>query len=234
MAEWVIPDIHGCYRSLEALLTQIDPGKDDTVYFLGDYIDRGRGSREVIDTIMLLRNSGVQVRTLRGNHEEFFLIARKAGMELKKGFFRKRNRALSQWFQLGGKEMLQSFKVNSVLEVPDRYVEWMSQLEYFIELPHYFLVHAGFNFKADDIFADTNAMMTLREFEIVPEKVKGKKIIHGHVPVGLDLIHQTINTNFYGFIDLDNGCVYAGREGMGNLLAFEIGTKKLLVQQNVE
>ena len=47
---WVIPDIHGCARTLHALIEDnIKPTKHDELYFLGDYIDRGPDSKGVID-----------------------------------------------------------------------------------------------------------------------------------------------------------------------------------------
>ena len=47
---WVIPDIHGCANTLKALIEDmIKPSKHDWLYFLGDYIDRGPSSKEVIN-----------------------------------------------------------------------------------------------------------------------------------------------------------------------------------------
>jgi len=234
MKRWVIPDIHGCNKTFETLLRQIKLTHEDTLFLLGDYIDRGPGSKQVIDTIIRLKETGYNVRALRGNHEEYFLIALDAEKKKTKGFFYRKSYALKQWMLLGGKEMLESFQVESVLDVPKMYVDWMESLEYYIELPDYFLVHAGFNFKADDIFADKHALLNIREFECDMEKLKGKKLVHGHVSVGLDLIHQTIHSNHYNFIDLDNGCVYTGQVGLGNLLAYELDSKQLIIQPNIE
>lgn len=44
-----IADIHGCYRTFLRLLEQIGLGRQDNLYLLGDYIDRGPDSKGVID-----------------------------------------------------------------------------------------------------------------------------------------------------------------------------------------
>ena len=62
-----IGDIHGCADELEQLLQLIQPTADDTLVFLGDYIDRGPDSQRVINTVIGLRET-CEVVTLVGNH----------------------------------------------------------------------------------------------------------------------------------------------------------------------
>lgn len=64
----VIGDIHGCSDALKDLLTKIDPKPEDTIITLGDYIDRGPNSKEVID-ILLDLNDQCNYIPLMGNHE---------------------------------------------------------------------------------------------------------------------------------------------------------------------
>ena len=53
---WVIPDIHGNSRTLQALIEeQIKPSRSDQLFFLGDYIDRGPDAKGVIDYIIKLK-----------------------------------------------------------------------------------------------------------------------------------------------------------------------------------
>lgn len=49
-----IGDIHGEIEKLNSLLDKIKPKKDDTLVFLGDYIDRGKNSKEVIEKLLEL------------------------------------------------------------------------------------------------------------------------------------------------------------------------------------
>ena len=68
---WVIPDIHGYLNTLKSLIeNRISLTKEDTLYFLGDYIDRGPNSKGVIDYIMSLQDQDYDIHCLRGNHED--------------------------------------------------------------------------------------------------------------------------------------------------------------------
>lgn len=51
-----ISDIHGEYDKLCSVLEQVAPQKDDTIVFMGDYIDRGAKSREVVDKIISMQD----------------------------------------------------------------------------------------------------------------------------------------------------------------------------------
>jgi serine/threonine protein phosphatase 1 len=77
-------------------------------------------------------------------------------------------------------------------------------------------------------------MMWLREFDVDLTKTGGRRVLHGHVPVSLDLIQQTLEQPTFHFIDLDNGCVYRDRSGMGNLVALNLDTETLHIQPNIE
>ena len=75
MRTLAIGDIHGSYTALTTLLERVRPRPNDRLVFLGDYIDRGPGSRQVIDTLLELRKSCSPV-FIRGNHEVMFLQSR--------------------------------------------------------------------------------------------------------------------------------------------------------------
>lgn len=71
---FAIGDIHGGYRSFDALLSLIEFSGDDRLVILGDFIDRGPRSREVIDRILEMLPEG-NVYPLRGNHELMMIAA---------------------------------------------------------------------------------------------------------------------------------------------------------------
>ena len=73
MSKYAISDIHGCIATFKTLLDKIKFSKEDELYLLGDYIDRGPDSKGVIDHIWYLQKSGYQVHCLRGNHENMLL-----------------------------------------------------------------------------------------------------------------------------------------------------------------
>lgn len=75
MPSYAIGDIHGCLKTLDALLQQLQPSAEDHLLFLGDLIDRGPDSKGVIDRVRQLEDDaqGPQVSALMGNHEVLLL-----------------------------------------------------------------------------------------------------------------------------------------------------------------
>jgi serine/threonine protein phosphatase 1 len=234
--QWVIPDIHGNNETLRALIEEkIKPSRNDTIYFLGDYIDRGPDSKGVIDYIIEFQKDDYKIRTLRGNHEDYLLrtydneSARKNILGITY-----QNKLKNEWFKYGGKETLKSFGVSDVHEIPAIYIDWMRGLEYFIPLDHFILVHAGLNFNIDDPFADKESMLWIKGFKPEPAKIGNRKIIHGHVPVSLDFIKMLKTSNKHNYIDLDNGIYMPHKTGFGNLVALDLTTMELMVQPNID
>ncbi len=237
MRTWVIPDVHGCLLTLRTLVEDlIGLQNDDSLIFLGDLIDRGPSSKGVIDYIIKLDKSGIKTNVLRGNHEEY--MAKVFRQEQSKSKLRKvlgmKSTSYKDWMLYGGETTLHSFNAFTVTAIPEMYIDWIESLVFYLKWKNFYIVHAGFNFDIDDIFSDTDSMMWIREYKIDPVKLGDNKIIHGHVPVTLDFIHQSIISNSFQFIDLDNGVYLTDKPGYGNLLALELNTMELLVQPNLD
>ena len=110
---FAIGDIHGCYDPLHRLIEgELKIRQSDRIIFLGDYIDRGPMSREVIDYILDLTGKGFDVIPLIGNHESMLLDSVS------------NERNLSGWFMNGGYETLYSFGVESADELEKRYLDF--------------------------------------------------------------------------------------------------------------
>ncbi len=227
---WVIPDVHGHIATLKSMVEdRIALSKDDSLYFLGDYIDRGPDSRGVIDYIINLQDSGYDVNCIRGNHEDYCIRA----WEDDQKRFLFRSPIEKDWRKNGGNRTLESFGAKRPRDISKFYIDWMKNTKHFIELEDYILVHAGLNFKIDNPFEDTRSMMWIRDFRVDKNKIAGKKVIHGHVPVEMTLIDLFRNNN-YDFISLDNGIYYTNKDGFGNLLAFNLDTKEIIIQPNID
>jgi len=237
MRTWVIPDVHGCLLTLLTLVEDlIGLRTDDSLIFLGDVIDRGPSSKGVIDYILKLKDEGINVKVLKGNHEEYMAKVfrdeqAKTGLRRMLGL---KSVTFKDWMLYGGAETMSSFNVDNVEAIPEKYIEWIESLDFYMQWKNFLIVHAGFNFELDDIFSDTESMMWIREYKIDPEKLGNRKIIHGHVPVSLEFINQSIYSNSFHFIDLDNGVYMNDKPGFGNLLALELNTMELLVQPNLD
>ncbi len=233
---WVIPDLHGCSKTLSALIKNlIRPTRNDELYFLGDYVDRGPDSKGVIDFIRGLEKDGYTVSCLKGNHEDFMVELYDAEKKAKNSWWhRLGDRKHKVWMDIGGKTTLESFKAENIRKVPEEYIEWMRNLKHFVLLDELVLVHAGLNFKNEDPFEDKRAMLWLRDYQIQPERIGRRKIIHGHVPVNMELIVLSVKNKIYKFIDLDNGPYIKGKDGYGNLVALELGAMEMVIQNNLD
>ncbi len=233
---WIIPDIHGCVATLEMLMAQqIKPNKSDRLIFLGDYIDRGPDSKGVIDFIMQMQAEGYNITALKGNHEDSCVKAWEADKN-RKSFLSMRTKSSLQkeWEHFGGVETLKSFGVTWPSKIPDNYIRWMQSLKNYEESEKFIAVHAGLNFDAEDPFSDVRYMLWSREFVVQPEKINNKILIHGHVPVNLELIDMAIRNPHSDFIDLDNGIYMSHKAGYGSLVALETTRMEYKVQTVVD
>src|SRR5690606_13442078 len=135
----VISDIHGCSQTFIALVENVvQLKKEDTLYLLGDYIDRGPDSKGVIDYIIRLKESGFKIIALRGNHEVMLLNSIK-------------ERSASRVFLVnGGDKTLESFGISDVEELAPAYLDFFISLGYYALYDKFILVHAGLNFDLPD------------------------------------------------------------------------------------
>ena len=232
MARWIIPDIHGCFRTLKSLVESfLKLTKEDDLYFLGDYIDRGPSSKEVIDYIMDLQSRGYRIHCLKGNHEDYCIKAWEA--DQKAHLFKPEIQR--SWERVGAAETYKSFGGKRPRDIPENYIEWMKNLDYYFELENYILVHAGMNFKIENPFEDHDSMIWVRNFKVNFDKTQGRRIIHGHIPVDYSFIDHVIHhQNNYDFIALDNGVFCVGETDLGNLMAFNPDTNTLWAQTNLD
>jgi len=191
---FAIGDVHGCAYELRQLLNKLPLTPESTVVFLGDYIDRGGHSKDVIDTILDLRKQ-CHVVCLLGNHEAMFLnFLDNPGTE-RAGLF----------IVNGGSATLASYADdNGNYAFPDEHIEFFRSLLLSYENEHHFFVHAGV---PDIPLADLNPtlhgkkMIWIRGAFLKSEYDWGKVIVHGHTPVAeVDLRRNRIN--------VDTGCVF--------------------------
>lgn len=73
MSSYVVGDIHGHNQLLQKLLQKITLKDEDTIIFVGDYIDRGSDSKGVVDTILELKAHHSKTVCLKGNHEQWMM-----------------------------------------------------------------------------------------------------------------------------------------------------------------
>lgn len=128
MTRFVFGDIHGQFDGLMNLLQFINYSPSDKLYFLGDLIDRGDRSADVVQWVI---DNGHTC--LRGNHEQMCLeaFASVQGSLTWKG-----------WLMNGGAHTLSSYGKE---KLPESHLAWMEQLPLYLDLGDTWLVHAGLN-----------------------------------------------------------------------------------------
>ena len=218
MKKYAISDIHGCAKTFKALLEKINLSKEDELYLLGDYFDRGPDTKGVIDHIWQLQKEGYFVKCLLGNHELMNIEAY-------------RN---ADYYFRGDKAVLKSFGINNIQDLPKPYVDWIKTLHLFIEVDEYILVHAGLNMRKEFPFNDFDAMVWIRSWyqDINREWLGDRIIVHGHTPLDILQIKGSLKTlDELPIIDIDCGCVYRSF-GLGYLCAFELTERQFTFMRN--
>ncbi len=218
---FVISDIHGCFQTFRYLLEKIiKPTEEDLVFLLGDYINKGPASKDILDYLIGLKEMK-NVKLLRGNHEQVLLDV----VDDKTSVF--------ELYEKGGMHTMKSFGIAHPKDLDNEYLEFLRELSHYFELEDCWLVHAGFNLEISNPLQDVNAMLNIRQMPYQPSFLKNKKIIHGHIPVPLNKVVNYVKYNHWN-IYLDSGCVYPKRPGMGFLSALELNSMSLTCKECID
>jgi serine/threonine protein phosphatase 1 len=227
---FVIGDIHGCFRTFKYLVEEdLHLKSNDTLFLLGDTIDRGTGSKAVIDYIREL-SGNINVRPIIGNHEYMMLRS----LEDEDFFYR--------WTLNGCAQTLLSFGVDrsivnnrsSVYQIPESYFEFIKTWPMYEETDDFLFVHAGLDVYSKDPLTDVETMLWTRNEDFPKEILKDRKLIHGHTPVPLSVIGDRLLNPDTKVIDLDGGCVYKNYPGLGYLVALDLDLMELHFVRNME
>jgi len=230
-SRWVIGDIHGCIATFKTMVEQkINLQPDDTLFLLGDLIDRGTDSKAVIDYILQLQEQSYDVRSIKGNHECMLLEAQLSEMQY------------TLWMRNAGMATLHDFGIDAeqfpgpdgVRRIPARYLEFFQRLPYYIESEGFFLVHAGLNSESLQPLSDTDTMIWTRREEYNSPFLNGRKLIHGHSTIFLEEILLQISDRETLIYNLDGGCVFCDFPGLGNLVALNLDSGESRVTPNQE
>lgn len=221
-----VGDVHGCPNTLEHLLTEnIRLRKEDTIIFLGDYIDRGSDSKGVIDILLDLYKKDYNVSCLLGNHEELFIESDND------------DEIFAFWVKrCGGLKTLSSFNVASFEELNQDYKYFFKTLlHYKIVNKKYIAVHGGINFTNTDIFQDKYALLWERDTVIDYDLLMDRFIIHGHTAQTIEQTTEQLNQiGINRIVNIDNGCVYKNAEEYGMLTALELNSWKIYSSRNID
>jgi serine/threonine protein phosphatase 1 len=213
---YAIGDVHGCRDQMHAALNRVDDDiealniDDPTLVFLGDYIDRGPNSAQVLEELMQLSLSDPDaVICLMGNHERMML-----------DFLDNPLKAGPRWLRFGGIETLASFGIEGVQSdglpehlyeaceelwdaLPEGTEPWLRKLPLRWSSGNLHCVHAALDPAMPILQQSQTVMLWGNENFIKTARTDGNWVIHGHTVVDNPIWEQSR-------ISLDTGCYYTG------------------------
>jgi serine/threonine protein phosphatase 1 len=198
---YVVGDIHGRADLLSRLVEMMraDSVEQAEEYrpilvLLGDYVDRGPASNQVIsDIIGLQSDPWFKVFALRGNHDQIFLD------------FLQRPELGPTWANYGGGATMLSYGITPPRQtdaagwaqaaaelaaaVPAAHVDFLSTCLFYTTIGDYIFVHAGVKPKVALEDQDTSDLIAIRrQFLTVSEPAPGKVVVFGHTPFEAPLV----------------------------------------------
>jgi len=193
-----IGDVHGRYDLLRYLHEKIMEHSKQfdevhTIVMLGDYIDRGPDSKQVIDFLITEPFTDFKHVYLKGNHEDMMIKSLYSDEETviydvyKQDMYNARNIFLGN----GGTTTLESFGVEYIRLMNDKesldhvflpYLPFFMGLEYYYDVNGYYFVHAGIVPGVPLDQQDPNAVLWIRDRFLNNTDDHGRLIIHGHTP----------------------------------------------------
>lgn len=210
---YAIGDVHGREDLLAEMFAAIDasllhyPVKNAVQVLVGDYIDRGPHSREVIEALVA-RAKRHDMIYLKGNHESYAMK------------FLSDPSLLTEWSQIGGVNTLLSYGVKPSFEetaaeqrktatefraaLPDSHHRFLRSLALSYSSGDYFFAHAGVRPGIPLAQQREQDLLWIREEFLLHEEDFGKIIVHGHTPTK----EPDIRTNR---INIDTGAFATGR-----------------------
>ncbi len=243
---WFIGDIHGEIRLLDRLLPHVQRFSPEAVIFVGDYIDRGAHSREVVDRILQLE---LPVHCLLGNHEMMMLDAiEHAGI----GYS-----PVELWYYNGGETTLQSFGYTSFFGFQSgmeaHYLDFFRNLKLSHEVrltprKKVVAVHAGIspsiplvdqlnleNYRELNHYMIRNhiqpedSFLWVREefYQGDPGKWDGYLVVHGHTPV-LKMKRFIAKNGQRNFLFVENDLCIRKDENNGRIVSIDIDSGSVL------
>lgn len=223
---YAIGDIHGRRDLLDELLAAIEVDCATTlaqiqIVFLGDYVDRGPDSAQVIDRLVTAPPDFAACRFLAGNHEAAMAAVLDGDSSL-----------MPQWLEYGGAATLESYGVNrreiaagglvldeALARVPAAHRDFLGGLEDTAVIGDYVFVHAGIRPRVALARQDRRDLLSIRDEFLDDERDYGFMVVHGHTVTEAVEVRRNrigIDTGAY-----QSGCLTA--------LALE-GTERYLLQ----
>lgn len=197
---FAIGDIHGCVDELAVVLESIAPKEGDTVVFVGDYIDRGPASKEVIDYLIEFADGPADAVFLKGNHEDMLLHY--LGFPGHYG---------ESFVFNGGAQTLESYGMLEAAReevcalLPEKHLGFFQNLRHSYHRPPYLFVHAGIVPTKPLEEQSVEDMLWIRHDFIFHPHAIDATVVFGHTPM------RTVMLDLPFKMGIDTGLVYGGK-----------------------
>jgi serine/threonine protein phosphatase 1 len=196
---YAIGDIHGSFTKLENLLEHCvayrGSGDPSRMIFLGEYVDRGRHSRQVVELLMTMQASAPdEIICLSGNHEDMLVAAARQG-----GTYE------VHWLLNGGDATLESYGVGSADDIPPAHLAWFAALPLTFSDERRLYVHAGIMPGLPLDQQTKEHALWIREPFLSDPRDHGVFVVHGHTPSRSGTVELRPNR-----LNLDTGAYYGG------------------------
>ncbi len=193
---FAIGDIHGCFDKLCALMDKIKIDRNnDILLFLGDYIDRGHSSFDVVEYLIDLKKHFQKIVFLKGNHEEML-----------EKYLSGKDRLT--YLINGGRPTLESYMKRSRTTgsppIPQEHLDFFESLSLYYESDNYIFVHAGLRENIPLEMQDPADFLWIREDFVHSDFDFGKIVVFGHTPYKEPLVEPNK-------IGIDTGAVYGNK-----------------------
>ena len=217
-----IGDIHGCANALKGLLRQVKPNRQDTLVFLGDYIDRGSNSREVINQLVKLSHSN-RVHFIKGNHEEAMLASRDdiiTEWQAETSVGDHQRPIYCHWQRWGGDTTLKSYglplEAKSLITIPKAHWDFLEGCVDYLETERYIFTHAPIN-PVKTLKQQDEHELRWNHKTPAQAHISGKHIVYGHCT------QKSGGILSLGYATCIDTYVYGG----GTLTCMDVGTGRI-------
>ena len=222
---YIIGDVHGCFNTLLELIKQFPNKEKSQICFVGDVIDRGLFSCDVVE--LIIQNG---YKMVMGNHERRLLNNQLEFLNNKVPFDR------SWFFGNGGEATYRSYFGQS-MKFKQRHIDFLEQRPVYLEFKdyktqngeHLVVSHSAVGNMwelRNDKYASEEFKRHLLSGRGDEMQVSGIFNVYGHTPVR--------EVKFYkNSADIDTGCVF-NEVGYDKLSALEFPSMKIYTQRNVE
>lgn len=211
---FVVGDVHGCADLLELALQQIEDQinssrtRENHIVFLGDLIDRGPQSRQVVERLIDYSPGNAKVHFIAGNHEDALVTGVNG-----------RPSVLVKWLEHGGYQTMNSYGVTEaelrgrskaviahlvLSHIPQAHIKFFTDFLESIRFGDYLFVHAGVRPEIALVDQTAHDMRWIRQEFLTSNEDFGAVVVHGHTVT--DEVEERHNR-----IGIDTGAYKTGR-----------------------